>query len=81
MCCWMGLHFHDGLTFMGLQFYKSCQNEVANFQAFGDQKIQVHAAYMQGFKNKKDLQHIRFYNKCVSSFQGDQVKRIYKVDA
>ena len=32
-----------------------------------------------GILKWKDLNHIKF-SKCVSSFQGDVVKRLYKVD-
>ena len=32
-----------------------------------------------GIKKKKDLHHIKF-NKCVSSLQDEQVKRLYRLD-
>ena len=66
----MGRTFTTGLTIIGLHFYKSYQNEVAHFQHLGGQKIQV----------CRDLNHVKF-NKCVSSSQIVQVKRLYKVDA
>ena len=33
-----------------------------------------------GIKKLKDLHHVNF-NKCVSSIQDDQVKRLYRLDA
>ena len=45
---------------------------VAYFQDFGVRRLRS--------VKKKDLHHIKF-NKCASSFQDDQVKRLYKVDA
>ena len=45
---------------------------VVYFQDFGVRKLRS--------RKKKDLHHIKF-NKCASSFQDDQVKRFYKVDA
>ena len=65
-----GRTFTTGLTIIGLHFYKSYQNGVAHFQDFGGQKIQV----------CRDLNHVKF-NKCVSSSQIVQVKRLHKVDA
>ena len=65
-----GRTFTTGLTIIGLHFYKSYQNEVAHFQHLGGQKIQV----------CRDLNHVKF-NKCVSSSQIVQVKRLHKVDA
>ena len=65
-----GRTFTTGLTIIGLHFYKSYQNGVAHFQDFWGQKLQV----------CRDLHHVKF-NKCVSSSQVVQVKRLYKVDA
>ena len=65
-----GRTFTTGLTIIGLHFYQRYQNGVAHFQDFGSQKIQVCRA----------LNNVNF-NKCVSSSQVVQVKRLYKVDA
>ena len=46
-----------------------------NFRILGVRKLSYSL-----IKKWKDLHHIKF-NKRVSSFQGDQVKRLYKVDA
>ena len=65
-----GRTFTTGLTIIGLHFYQRYQNGVAHFQDFGGQKIQV----------CRDLNNVKF-NKCDSSSQVVQVKRLYKVDA
>ena len=49
---------------------------IEHFRDLGDKKIQVDTDFKMG----QFLLHNTF-NQCVKSFQGDLVKRLYKVDA
>ena len=63
---WVGSHFHDWVDYYRVAFLSA----FFHFQDFGSQKIQV----------CRDLNNVKF-NKCDSSSQFVQVKRLYKVDA
>ena len=74
MCRWMGSHFHNWINYCacGVALLKELLEWGCTFSGFWESEN----SGMWGFKSRK----IYKFNKLVSLFQDDQVKRLYNVD-